>query len=291
MSETGEMNIKPNIQILKDTAAIIYIDADHAFGPVVTVRAMKQAIEKAKQAGIGWCLIRNVTHQGAIGYYSLMAAKADMAGIAIACNPPNMAPYGAKAKGLHNSPISIAIPAKRHRPVLLDMATSVAAGGKLSLAIDKGIPIPEGWAIDKDGNPATDPRQATTLLPFGGPKGSGLAMMFECLTSIMANNPLVVPSLMDEPQSRRHTQNSVVAAINIGIFSDTEIYKNHVDTFIDCLKDLPKADGFDEIFVPGELEDRCYDERMKNGIPLPDGTIQNLKSISQKLDVALPDGL
>lgn len=225
----GQMNPKPNIKILKETVATVFINADRAFGPVVTTLAMNRVMEKAKQVGIGWGLIRNLTHQGAMAYYSLMAAKADMTGIAIVCSPPNMAPYGAKSAGVHNSPISIAVPAKRHRPLVLDMATSVAAGGKLNLAIDKGISIPEGWALDGDGNPTTDPNLAKVLLPIGGPKGSGLALMFECLSSIMANNPLLEPVLSGTGLSssrtedlksahprmrgRRHNQNSVVVQL------------------------------------------------------------------------------
>ena len=288
MVDKGQMNPRPNIEVLKETAAVMFIAADSASGPVVTTFAIDRVMEKAKQVGIGWCLIRNLTHQGAMGYYSLIAAKADMAGIALVCSPPNMAPYGAKARGLHNSPISIAVPAKRHRPLVLDMATSVAAGGKLSLAIDKGVPIPEGWALDSDGNPTTDPSLARILIPVGGPKGSGLALMFECLSSIMADNPLLEPILVDESRERRHNQNSVVAAIDIGMFTDVEDYKTHIDTLIDCLKALPRADGVDEIFVPGELEDNCYDERIQHGIPLPDGTVRNLRRVAERLKIQLP---
>jgi len=288
MVDSGQINVKPDVKILKETAAIEFVDADRSFGPVVTKSAMNRVIEKAKQVGIGWCLIRNLTHQGAIGYYSLMAANADMAGIAIVCSPPNMAPYGAKARGVHNSPIAIAIPAKRHRPLILDMATSVAAGGKLNLARDKGIPLPEGWALDSDGNPTTDANLAHILVPAGGAKGSGLAMMFECLSSIMANNPLLEPVLIDKPKERRHNQNSIVAAIDIGMFGDVEEYKEHIDTLIDCLKALPIAEGVDEVLVPGEPEDNCYDERVQHGIPLPDGTIRNLRSVAEKLRIELP---
>jgi len=287
--ESGEMNRKPDVKVLKETSAILYIDADGAPGPSITVWAMKKAVEKAKDVGIGWCLIRDHTHQGAMAYYPLIAVKEDMAGIAIVNNPPNMAPYGAKVRGLHNSPISIAVPAKKHRPVVLDMATSVAAGGKLSLAIDKGIPIPLGWALDGDGNPTTDPKQSRALLPIAGPKGSGLSMMFECLTSVMVNNPLAVPTLMNKPRKHNALQNSLVAAINISMFIDPEEYKNHIDTFVDCIKALPKADGVDEIYVPGEPEDRCSDERIKNGIPLPEGTISNLKNVAQKLGLKFPE--
>jgi len=291
MVDAGQMNPKPNIEMLKETVATVFIDADRAFGPVVTTFAMNRVMEKAKQVGVGWGLIRNLTHQGAMGYYSLMAAKEDMAGIALVSSPPNMAPYGARAAGVHNSPISIAVPAKRHRPLFLDMATSVAAGGKLWLARDKGIPIPKGWALDSDGNPTIDPNLAAILMPTGGAKGSGLALMFECLSGIMAGNPLLEPVLVDKPEERRHNQNSVVAAIDIGMFTDVESYKNHIDTLIDCLKALPKAEGVDEIFVPGELENNCYDERAQHGVPLPEGTISNLHRVAERFEVEFPSGL
>jgi ureidoglycolate dehydrogenase (NAD+) len=289
--EAGDMNPRPNIQVAKQTAASLLIDADRAFGPVVTTFAMKLVMEKAREVGIGWGLIRSTTHQGAMGYYSLMAAKEDMAGIAIVCSPPNMAPYGARTPGVHNSPITIAIPAAQHRPLVLDMATSVAARGKLSLAIDKGVPIPEGWALDREGHPTTDPSVAMTLLPAGGPKGSGLALMFECLSSLMVGNPLLEPVLLGKDPDRRHRQNSIVAAIDIGAFTDVDAYKAHVDNLIEGLKALPRAEGVEKILMPGEPEDTVYGERMRNGIPLPAGTLRNLRSVAEQFEIELPQGL
>ena len=286
--EAGNMNVRPNIRVLKETPAVLEIEADHAFGPVVTKFAMERTIAKAQNVGIGWGLIRNTTHQGAMGYYALMAAKEDMAGLTFVCNPPNMAPYGAKAAGVHNSPIAIAVPAKRHRPLILDMATSVVAASKIMLAIDKGIPLPEGWALDKEGNPTTDPKSAAIVLPMGAYKGSGLALMFECLSSVMAGNPLLEPVLLGTGKVPPGTQNSVVAAINIGFFTDVESYKEHIDNLIQGLKSLPKAEGFSEILVPGEPEDRAYDDRIHNGIPLPEGTVRRLKELANKLNIDFP---
>ena len=307
--DKGVMNPKPNIRVVKETPATIVIEADRAMGPVVTIFAVDKVVAKAKKAGICWGLISNLTHQGALGYYAQMIAMRDMAGIVFVCNPPNMAPHGARVAGVHNSPIAISVPAKKHRPLNLDMATSVVAGGKLWLALDKGIPIPEGWALDKEGKPTTDPRQAGALLPVGGPKGSGLALMFECLSSVMVGNPLLEPSLMGKeikpaPESKksgavgerlnyvpRHIQNSVVVAIDISTFSDVEEYKEHIDNLIEGLKALPKAEGFSEIFVPGEPEERTYEERSRNGIPLPEGTVKNIRGIAEKYGVKLPEGL
>ena len=287
--DKGLMNPKPNIRIIKETPAVLFIDADRAFGPVVTVFAMKRVIEKARNVGIGWALLRNNTHQGAMAYYPLMAARENMAGIAIVCSPPNMAPHGAKAAGLHNSPISIAVPSERHRPLVLDMATSIVAGGKLMVAADKGVPLGEGWALDGSGNPTTDPEAAKILVPSGGPKGSGLALMFQCLASIMAGNPLLVPVLQGGENT--WVQNGIVAAIDIELFGDVGTYKQNVDALVDELKDLPRADGFDEILMPGEPEAEVLEDRLQAGIPLPAGTVQRMRDVADRLNLALPDVL
>jgi len=308
--DKGLMNPKPNIRIVKETAATYLIDADRALGPVVTVFTMKEVIEKAKVAGIGWAIIRSLTHQGALGYYSLMAAEQGMAGILTVSSPPNMAPFGAAVAGVHNSPISIAVPAKRHPPLCLDMATSVVAGGKVWLAVDKGVPIPEGWGQDKEGNVTTDPTSVASLLPAGGAKGSGLALMFECLSGVMVGNPLLEPVLLGMKDAsvktekqpagstarpatygRRHQQNGLVAAIDISNFIELESYKEHIDSLIDGLKALPRAKGVIEIMVPGEPENRNLAERLKGGIPLPDGTVRNLRGVAGRFKLGLPPGL
>lgn len=302
--DIGHMNPRPKIKILKETPATLLIDADHAFGPVVTTFVMKQVMEKARKVGIGWAYIRDTNHQGAMGYYALMAAEQGLAGISSVCSRPNTAPYGAKAVGVSNNPIAIAVPAKHHPPLILDMATSVAAQARLTLAKEKGDPIPEGWVLDEEGNPITDPTKAAIMLPFGGFKGSGLSLMTECLISLMVDNPKLEPHLGpdvkpfrigplagNEERIRQHIQNSLVAAIDIGTFTDVETYKEHIDTLIDRLKALPKAKGFSEIFLPGEPEDRTAEDRLKNGIPLPENTVRNLKSIAEQFGIEFPKGM
>ncbi len=302
--DIGHIKLKPNIQVLKETPATLLIDADHALGPVVTTLAMNLVTEKAKKMGIGWASIRNTNHQGAMGYYSLLAAEKDMAGIALVGSPANMLPYGAKAPGVSNNPIAISVPAKRHRPLILDMATSIVAGGKIMQFKAKGLPVPEGWVVDQDGNPTTDPLKAAFLTPFAGAKGSGLSLMLECLSSVMVDNPKLEPILQgrekpfaqgpiagNEDRIRQHIQNSVVAAIDISAFTDVEHYKEHIDNLIDGLKALPTAEGFDEVFVPGEPEYRTYDDRFRNGIPLPEQTVSNLRSVGERFGVEFPLGL
>ena len=204
--DNGSMNPRPRIRVERETAATVLIEADHAFGPVVTVQAMERVIAKARTAGIGWGLIRNTSHQGAMAYYTQMAAAADLVGVAVVCSPPNMAPPGAKQAGTHNSPIAVAVPGARRPSISLDMATSVAAGGKLDVALDKGTAIPEEWALDADGRPTTDPAQSAFLRPAAGYKGYGLALIFECLSSLMVGNPLLATTIGPECPARRHPE-------------------------------------------------------------------------------------
>jgi ureidoglycolate dehydrogenase (NAD+) len=288
LARDGHLKPEPDIQVVRETPAIVVIDADRGLGAVTATLAMRRAMEKAKQVGIGWALLTNTVTPLCIGYFTHMATQADMVGIAATYDRPNMAPYGAKTPGLHNGPLSIAVPARDHRPVLLDMATSVVARGKIDYAIDKGTPIPEGWALDADSNPTTDAHQARIMLPFGGYKGSDLGFMLECLCNIMAGDPRAGPFLLNKGHDLRHRQNSVMAAIDVAAFTDVETYKARVADLIKGVKGLPKAEGFDEILVAGEPEDKFYDDRSRRGIPLPQGTVRRLREAAEQLGVEVP---
>ena len=289
--DAGLMNPRPDVQILKETPATIFIEADRAFGPIVTRPAMEKCIAKAREVGVAWGLIRNCTHQGAMAYYSQMAARQGMAGMISVSNPPNMAPPGARVAGVHNSPIAIAVPGKDRPPISLDMATSIAAGGKLDVARDAGVPIPDDWALDKEGRPTTDPHKALILQPAGGYKGSGLALMFECLSSIMSGNPLLAPVLLETGTVYFGQQNSWMCVVDIGNFTDLETYKANVDELADTMNGLPTVDGADPIMVPGEKELKVFDERAKNGIPLAPGAVDKLQWAAERHDLSLPPEL
>ena len=289
--DAGNMNPQPEIQVLEETPAIVYIEGDRAFGPVVTVLAVDKIVSKAREVGIGWALIRNTTHQGAMGYYAERIAQQRMAGIAVVCNPPNMAPPGARAAGTHNSPIAIAVPGGEKRPIVLDMATSVAAGGKLQVAVDKRASIPEEWALDAEGTPTTDPKEAKFLRPAGGYKGYGMALMFECLASVMAGNPLLTGSILQQNPPRPGTQNSFLVAVDIGRFTDVEGYEKNIDLLIDTLHGLPTVAGAAPVMVPGDPEAGVCQEREKDGIPLPPGTVEKLRVAAERFGLEMPAGL
>lgn len=283
--ECGDMNPRPAIRIRTETPASVLIEADRAAGPVAMTRAVAEAMRKARGAGIGLALARATTHTAALGYYTLAIASEGMAGIALAGSWPNVVYHGSRAAGVSTSPVSIAVPGGE--PVVLDMATSIVSMGKLNEAKRSGRPIPQGWAIDREGRPTTDPQAAQTPLPMAGAKGSGLSFMVECLASLIASNPLLAESLEGTPEGNRHRQNGFVVAIDLAQFGDPDGFKREVDRLVKALKALPRAEDTQEILMPGERGRRTLEQRTREGIPLAGSVHEELDSLAGRLGVAM----
>ena len=190
---------------------------------------------------------------------------------------------------IDTSPIAVAVLGAAHAPLMLDMASATASVGKIALARDAGLPLGEGWAVDSDGKPTTDASRAAIPTPLGGHKGGGLALMFECLTSLVVGNPLIAPFIEGAPDGSRHMQNGLVLAVDIGRFGDVEAYAGEVDRLAEALKTLPRAEGVEEILVPGERGDGILEARTESGIPLPSGTWKRLQEVAEPLGMAMPD--
>jgi len=283
--EIGDMNPRPAIAVRTETPASVLIDADRAAGPVAMMRATGEALRKAREAGIGLALVRATTHTAALGYYTLAAAREGMAAIALTGSWPIVAYHGALAAGVSTSPISIAVP-RGDDPLVLDMATSVVSMGKLNQAKRTGEAIPPGWALDKDGNPTTDPGAAQIPLPMAGPKGSGLSLMIECITSLIVANPLLAESLEGTPEGQRHRQNGLVIAIDLARFGDPELFRREVDRLVKALKSLPVDPQAGEILMPGERGRRTFVRRSREGIPIPRAIWGELDTLAKRLGVA-----
>ncbi len=288
MIDNGGMNPRPDLGITTETAASLTIEADRAAGPVAMDWAMDKAIEKARDAGIGWAMVRRMTHSGAIGYYTLKPARADMAGLAFVSSLPNMAYPGTREVTVATSPIAIAVPGGDHAPLMLDMATAVVAGGRLTQARLTGETIPEGWALDENGNPTTDGARAVTSVPLGGHKGGGFSLMMECLISLMVGNPIISQELQARSPGHPIRQNGLCIAVNIAAFSDPKEFRAQVDHLVDVLKSRQTAEGTDEILVPGERGDRVLRDRTQTGIPIRGGVWQQLESVAGRHGVAMP---
>jgi ureidoglycolate dehydrogenase (NAD+) len=282
------INPAAEMRIVKRAGAVAILEADRAPGAVAMARAMDEAIARAREVHVGWCAARNVTHTGAIGYFALRAAEAGMAGIAMSASGPMMAYHGARVAGVSSNPLAIAIPANRRPPLLLDMSTAMVANGKIMAARDAGTAIPLGWALDSAGRDTTDPKQVKTLLPLGGPKGSGLSLMIECLTSLAVANPLIAKALVEGTLAENPVLNGLAIAVDLAAFGDLDRFTGEVDRVADAIESLPRADGVAEIFMPGERGHREMAQREANGIPIAKGTWNRVVAAAQSVGVAPP---
>jgi len=241
----GDLNPTPRIQRVTEAEAAVVLDCDRAAGAVAMVAGVRAACEKAKKAGVGLALVKATTHTGALGYYTQHAAREGFAAIAFAASIPLMAYHGSRAAGVGTAPLSIAVPGA-DEPLALDMASSVISMGALMRSRATGEPIPEGAALSARGEPTTDSRKASIPLPLGGPKGSGLALMFECLASLLTGNPI----LAEAHEGRgRHRQNAVAIAIDVARFMPLDDFRRAVARLVRAIRGLPH-DG--EMLMPGE---------------------------------------
>ena len=245
--------------------------------------ATRLACGKAKDAGIGLALVRATTHTAALGYYTQTAAREGMAAVALAASSPNMAYYGARAAGVSTAPWSMAVPGVDDDPIVFDMSSGVVSIGKLMQARRSGQAIPPGWALDGEGNPTTDSQTAALALPLGGPKGSGLALMAECLTSLVVSNALLAESLEGTAVGARHRQNGMMIAIDITRFVEPQLFQAEIARLAHNLKALPRQDSIDEIFTPGERGNRMLQKRSRDGIPLPMRLVNELQRVAEEV--------
>jgi ureidoglycolate dehydrogenase (NAD+) len=248
-------------------------------------RAMDEAIAAAKRVHVGWCVARGITHAGAVGHFALRAAAQGMAGLVMTASVPLMAWPGSKGAVVSTNPIAIAVPAGKHPPLLLDMATATVALGKIMSAKQTGAAIPPDWGIDAEGKPTTDAAAVQTLMPMAGAKGAGLSLMIECLTSLAAGNPVLAPAM----QGRKGTNmNGVAIAVDVAAFGDGDAFAADVDELAAVIAAQPRAPGVEALMVPGERGDAELLRRQRDGIPLPPAVWQQLVEAATRLGVAVP---
>lgn len=289
MVERGEINAKARPRLLDDRAATFVLDGDHGFGPVAMMQAVALARERAQTSGVCFGLLRQTTHTGAIGRYAQWLAERGCAALIMVAGPAFVAYHGARVASLGTSPIAIAVPSG-NGPIVLDMATSSISNGKILQALATGAVLPPGTALTREGEPTTDPRQAEVLLPLGGPKGSGLALMFEMLASVLAAAPIQATALGPEKR-RRLTQNGAILAVDVESFRPLADFTRDADALAAILKTLPRQAGFDEILLPGERAGRTATARCASGIPIPRKLWDELAEIADALAIKLPGQL
>ncbi len=281
----GGANPVPRVRIAHRRGVISIVDADHGLGQVGSRFAMERAIEAARASGIGAAAVRNSSHFGAAAFYAAMALPHDMIGFATTSAGNRIAPIGGRTPVVGNNPFAWAIPAATERPIILDMAQSVVAAGKIGMAARKGEKIPLGWALDAQGRPTDDPLAgvAGLLVPIGGPKGFGLALIVDILCGALSGaalgRELAKPHQPDTPSQIGH----FFMAIDVASFTDAESFKVRVDGMIRQIHESEPASPGTPLYVPGEIEWRLRERRLSDGIPLLESILADLRALADEL--------
>jgi LDH2 family malate/lactate/ureidoglycolate dehydrogenase len=292
----GIINHKPQPMLFSRTPTTASMDGDQGLGFVIGHRAMNEAIKRAEQYGSGFISVRNSTHYGAGAYYAMMALPYDMIGIAMTTTYPGVVPPGSTIGTVGTNPISVAIPAGKKPPFVLDMATSVVAAGKIEIARRKGVSIPEGWVIDANGEPVTDPAKRVDgmggggLLPLGGTpamgayKGFGLGVWVDIMSSILSG--ATAKFLLQVAPGTVHIDcEHFFGAMRVDGFIPLDQFEKNMDATIEGYEKIPTLPGYTKIQLPGGVEADVEAERCKNGIPLHSAVITVLKELGAEFDV------
>jgi LDH2 family malate/lactate/ureidoglycolate dehydrogenase len=288
----GLVNPRPDVKILRESDATLLVDGDNGMGQGVGVRALELGLDKLRQSGGVYVGVRRSNHYGAGAYYVQHAVARDVVAFAYSNAPPTMAPWGGVDPYIGTNPYAFGVPAGGHPPIILDMATSIVARGKIILAEERGESIPEGWAIDTRGNPTTDAQEALqgSVLPFGGPKGYALSLMIDIMAGALtgAGCGPRVNSLYDDFEEPQNV-GAFFQLVDIGQFADPAAFKANIDRMIEEIKSSRRAEGTEEIFLPGEIEFRMEQERKVSGIPVGAETVAELREVGRSCGVDITE--
>jgi LDH2 family malate/lactate/ureidoglycolate dehydrogenase len=285
----GAVNVKPRIRIEREAAGMALVNGDNGMGHLVMQFATAKAIEKARSAGIAWVGVKWSNHAGPASLYAAMPLEHDMIGLYLAVgNANHLPPWGGLDMLLSTNPIAVAVPAGEEPAIVLDMATTVAAYGKVKTKAQRGEAMPEGWMMDRQGRPLTDARRASEgfLLPIGGYKGYGLALVFGLLAGTL-NGAAMGKDVVDfnaDDTSATNTGHAIVA-INVEAFQPVAEFKRRVDALVRDLRGSERLPGVDRIRLPGEGSRAARADRAKNGIPLPAPLSASLGALASELGI------
>ena len=285
----GAVNVKPKIRVEREAPGMALVDGDNGMGHLVMRFAADKAIEKARTAGVAWVGVKRSNHAGPASLYASMPVAHDMIGLYLAVgNANHLAAWGGLDMLLSTNPIAVGVPAGDEPPIVLDMATTVAAYGKVKTAAQRGETMPEGWMIDRQGRPLTDPKRASEglLLPIGGYKGYGLALVFGLLAGTL-NGAAMGRDVVDFNNDDATPTNTghVIVAINIAMFRAPAEFKRSVDELIRDIRGSKRLPGIDAIRLPGEQSHAKREARTKHGIPLPAPLLRSLNQLAAELKI------
>jgi LDH2 family malate/lactate/ureidoglycolate dehydrogenase len=296
----GRINPRPAVRVVRETASTATLDGDNGLGLVVGPRANAIAMEKAERAGTGWVAVCNTNHYGIAGYYPLQALERDLIGWAMTNASRCVAPLWGAERMLGTNPIAIAFPGREQPAIVLDMATSTVAYGKIEIAHRTGARIPEGWAIDREGLPTTDPDamlEGGALLPLGsdreggGHKGYGLALAVDVLSAVLSGanwGPFAPPFMLREELPARSVGKGIghfFGAMRIDAFRDPGEFKAQIDDLVRTLRATRPAPGTGGPLIPGDPEREAEQERARSGIPLLPVVVDELREVARQTGV------
>ena len=285
----GGLNLKPDIRVVKEKAAMALIDGDNGMGHLVMQRAAQLAIEKAKTCGIAWVGARLSNHAGPASLYARMVQAQDMIGMYYAVgNANHLPPWGGLDMLLSTNPIAVAVPAGEEPPIVLDMATTVAAYGKVKAKAQRGEQMPEGWMIDRTGQPLTDPKRAEEgfLMPIGGYKGYGLALVVGILAGTL-NGAAMGSETIDFNKDDVSVTNTgqAIVAIDPDAFGEIDGFKSRVDKLIRELRASERMPGVDRIWLPGEQSHAKRIANERDGLLLPPALLAQLDKFAREMGI------
>ena len=289
----GVIDPKVDVRVVKRSTSTMLIDGCRGLGPVTAFQSMKEAMKLCRDSGVGGVSTYNCNHFGAASFYGCQAVNEGLMGFTFSNATPRVAPFGGR-QGIHGTnPMSFAIPAGKYPPLVVDIATSASSAGKISEALKKGERIPEGWALDREGNPTTDPKEALQgfLLPMAGHKGYGLALIVDILTGALAGSfcGKEVPPLED--LTTPYGASFFMLVLDPGCFAGGDIFMNKVDRLLEDCRACPPMDGFDRVYFPGELEALEEEKRRKTGIPIHEANLATFLRSLREHDVEVEEKL
>lgn len=283
--EAGVCDPVAKPELVVDAGAVAVLDGHDGMGQVLTARAVEEAVSRANAHGIGAVGLKNSNHFGTAMYFTLMAARQGCVGFLSTNASPAMAPWGGRKKTVGTNPWSWASPAGKYSPMVLDIANTGVARGKIYLAKQKGLPIPDGWAISKEGRPTTDPTEAIDgiILPMAQHKGYAIAVMMDMLSGVLTGSAFGTGVFGPYQTERRSGAGQLMIAIDIAAMQPLGDFNTRMERYIAELKSVPLAQGFDEIVYPGELEARNDVRNRKEGLLFPEDTHADLKKLGERL--------
>jgi LDH2 family malate/lactate/ureidoglycolate dehydrogenase len=290
---SGAMRAVPEPAVLSDTGPLLLLDGRDGIGQVLTEQARRTAVERARTHGVGVVGVRNSNHFGTAMYFTRRAAADGVVAVLTTNASPAMAPWGGREKRIGTNPWSIAAPAPDGRVVALDIANTAVARGKIYLAKNRGEPIPETWALSADGAPTTDPAKGVlgVILPMAGHKGYAITFLMDVLSGALTGSAVGTgvhgPYEADRPSGCGH----LFLALDPDAFGDRAGYEGRVRQLIDEVKTVPLAQGFDEVFYPGEVEDRAEAANVAaGGVVLAEQSLSDLRVLGAEAGVPFPAG-